>query len=181
VAAILLDLDDYLITDTGDVIVRYKTLLSRLRQGESVAGLYTLPHEDVSRFNQRNPTLDPIRVIEPDGVLGSIPERCYEWDLPMDNRVFDLDLYLAQALVRLDPENIEVYMERLQEELVMMRERGMEDFIRLLVHIASTFRLYNVVQGIGRGSACASLVLYLIGVHMVDPILYDIPIGEFLR
>jgi DNA polymerase III alpha subunit len=181
VAAILLDLDDYLITDTGEVIVRYKTLVARLRQGESIAGLYTLPHEDVARFNQRNPKLESIHVLEPDGILGSLSEQRYEWDLPDTYRMFDLDTYLARLLVELDPDDIEVYAERLQQELEMMRDRGMEEFIRLLIYIVNTFRLHNVVQGIGRGSACASLVLYLIGVHMVDPILYDIPIGEFLR
>ncbi len=73
------------------------------------------------------------------------------------------------------------YVDRVTLEYEMMMERGMEDFLRLIIYIMESLDREGIVHGLGRGSACASLVLYLIGVHMVDPILYDIPITEFLR
>ncbi len=39
----------------------------------------------------------------------------------------------------------------------------------------------EVIWGVGRGSSVASYVLYLIGIHKVDSMYYDLPINEFLR
>ena len=39
----------------------------------------------------------------------------------------------------------------------------------------------KVIWGVGRGSSVASYVLYLIGIHKVDSMYYDLPINEFLR
>jgi len=42
-------------------------------------------------------------------------------------------------------------------------------------------RKNNLVWGIGRGSSVASYVLYLIGVHKVDSVKYNLDIKEFLK
>ena len=42
-------------------------------------------------------------------------------------------------------------------------------------------RKNNVVWGVGRGLSVASYVLYLIGVHKIDSLYYDLDIEEFLR
>jgi DNA polymerase III alpha subunit len=39
----------------------------------------------------------------------------------------------------------------------------------------------NVVWGVGRGSSVASYVLYLLGVHKIDSIKYNLDIEEFLK
>jgi DNA polymerase III alpha subunit len=39
----------------------------------------------------------------------------------------------------------------------------------------------SLVWGVGRGSSTASYVLYLIGVHSINSIKYDIPIEEFFK
>jgi DNA polymerase III alpha subunit len=39
----------------------------------------------------------------------------------------------------------------------------------------------GVVWGVGRGSSVASYVLYLIGIHKIDSLYYDLDIAEFLR
>ena len=42
-------------------------------------------------------------------------------------------------------------------------------------------RKNNIVWGVGRGSSVASFVLFLIGVHKINSLYYDISIDEFLR
>jgi DNA polymerase III alpha subunit len=42
-------------------------------------------------------------------------------------------------------------------------------------------RKHNIVWGVGRGSSVASYVLYLIGVHKINSMYYDLDIEEFLR
>jgi len=39
----------------------------------------------------------------------------------------------------------------------------------------------RVIWGVGRGSSVASYVLYLLGVHRIDSMYYDLDAGEFLR
>jgi DNA polymerase III alpha subunit len=42
-------------------------------------------------------------------------------------------------------------------------------------------REHNIVWGVGRGSSVASYCLYLIGVHKIDSIKYNLDIKEFLK
>jgi DNA polymerase III alpha subunit len=39
----------------------------------------------------------------------------------------------------------------------------------------------DIVWGVGRGSSVASYVLYLIGVHKIDSLFFDLDIEDFLR
>jgi DNA polymerase III alpha subunit len=50
-----------------------------------------------------------------------------------------------------------------------------------LKYFVDTMRANNVVWGLGRGSSTASYVLYLLGVHKIDSLYYDLPIEEFLK
>lgn len=177
----LLVFDDYVVTDTGDVIVKYMALVKRLREGKPIDGLCTFPHPDVAKFNQRNPKGSPVRELLPDGTPSMIPARRYRWDLPEKYRSLNVYEYASRKLVEKGLFDDDRYIDRTTEELDTMCEREMEDFIRLLIYMVEVFEENDVVRGVGRGSACASLVLFLIGIHMIDPIVYDIPIKEFLR
>jgi DNA polymerase III alpha subunit len=57
----------------------------------------------------------------------------------------------------------------------------MFDLLRFLVYIVDVMREQDIVWGVGRGSSVASYVLYLIGVHKIDSLYYDLDIAEFLR
>lgn len=70
---------------------------------------------------------------------------------------------------------------RISEEMNLFEEFGLIPLVRLLVYIIETFRRTNTVWGVGRGSSCASYILYLIGVHDVDSVRYELDINEFLR
>ena len=48
-------------------------------------------------------------------------------------------------------------------------------------YIIDTLRENNIVWGVGRGSSVSSYMLYLIGVHKVDSIKYNLNINEFIR
>jgi DNA polymerase III alpha subunit len=47
--------------------------------------------------------------------------------------------------------------------------------------MVDTFREEKIVWGVGRGSSVASYVLYLLGVHKVDSLKYNLNVDEFLR
>jgi DNA polymerase III alpha subunit len=71
--------------------------------------------------------------------------------------------------------------ERVSEELEAFIKHGMLDLLFCLKYIVDTLRANNVVWGVGRGSSVASYVLYLLGVHKIDSIKYNLDWQEFLR
>lgn len=181
----LIDFGEYILTDTGEVVALYKTLFERLRRDQSIAGLWAQPHPSVTEFNRWNPQ-KPIKLVTIDGKTGEFPARLFDFKIPQKYRDIDLDYHIATKILQLPAghrahDNMDEYCSRAANETYQMRERGMEDFLRLLIYIVEVFNDNDVVYGIGRGSGCASLVLYLCGVHFVDPLEYDIPISEFLR
>ena len=75
----------------------------------------------------------------------------------------------------------EVQRKRVDEELELFIQHGMFDLLFYLKYLVDTMRENNIVWGVGRGSSVASYVLFLIGVHKIDSIKYDLDIKEFLK
>jgi DNA polymerase III alpha subunit len=63
----------------------------------------------------------------------------------------------------------------------MFQERGMFPLLCYLKYLVDTMRENNVVWGVGRGSSVASFVLFLLGVHRINSLYYDLSIDEFLK
>jgi hypothetical protein len=72
-------------------------------------------------------------------------------------------------------------LQRVGQELLLYHERNLFDLLRFMVYLVDTLRKNNIVWGVGRGSSVASYILYLIGVHKINSIYYDLDIGEFLK
>jgi DNA polymerase III alpha subunit len=70
---------------------------------------------------------------------------------------------------------------RVSEELEAFIQHNMMDLLYYLKYLVDTLRANNVVWGVGRGSSVASYVLYLIGIHRIDSIKYNLDWREFLR
>lgn len=70
---------------------------------------------------------------------------------------------------------------RVDEELLLFIQHGMFDLLFYLKYLVDTMRENNIVWGVGRGSSVASYVLYLIGVHRINSIKYNLDINEFLK
>jgi DNA polymerase III alpha subunit len=77
--------------------------------------------------------------------------------------------------------NTEAELQRVGEELLLYQERELFDLLRYLKYFVDTMRKNSVVWGLGRGSSTASYVLYLLGVHRINSLYYDLPIEEFLK
>lgn len=71
--------------------------------------------------------------------------------------------------------------DRVSQELELFIQHGMIDLLHYLKYLVDTMRNNNIVWGVGRGSSVASYVLFLIGVHKVDSIKYNLDIREFLK
>ena len=70
---------------------------------------------------------------------------------------------------------------RVSEELQLFIQHGMLDLVFYLKYLVDTLRANNIVWGVGRGSSVASYVLFILGVHKVDSLKYNLDIHEFLK
>jgi DNA polymerase III alpha subunit len=98
-----------------------------------------------------------------------------KWHMPEQYRDMDIAEHVL-ALCQSDAE-----LQRAGQELMLYQERGLFDLLKYLTYLVSVMRDNQVIWGVGRGSSVASYVLYLLGVHRIDSMFYDLDVGEFLR
>ena len=77
--------------------------------------------------------------------------------------------------------NGEQEVARAYEELKAFHDRDMYDLLRYMFYLVDFMRENKIVWGVGRGSSTASFVLYLIGIHKINPIQFQLDWREFLR
>jgi len=70
---------------------------------------------------------------------------------------------------------------RVQMEYDLFEKKQFIRVLQFLIYFIDTLRANNMVWGVGRGSSVASFCLFLIGVHKINPMLYNLDITEFLR
>jgi DNA polymerase III alpha subunit len=97
------------------------------------------------------------------------------WRMPKEYKELDIAAYVL-GLCKEEHE-----LQRVGEELILYQERNLFDLLRYLKYLVDTLRKNNVVWGVGRGSSVSSYVLFLIGVHKIDSLYYNLDIDEFLK
>ncbi len=97
------------------------------------------------------------------------------WHMPAEYRELDIAAYLL-GLCKEDHE-----LQRVGEELLLYQERNLFDLLRYLKYPVDTLRKNNIVWGVGRGSSVASYVLFLLGVHKINSMYYELSVEEFLK
>jgi hypothetical protein len=75
----------------------------------------------------------------------------------------------------------EVETNRVLDELALFAQYDMIELLCYLKYLVDTMRENNIVWGVGRGSSVASYCLYLLGVHKINSIKYELDIKEFLK
>lgn len=105
-----------------------------------------------------------------------------EWTLPEKYKYLLLDDYLYGLVDRIEKDDLyEKRVERLSSEIWLFKEQKLEDVLRVLIYVIDTMIEKNIVWGVGRGSSCSSYLLFLLGLHEVDTVLYDIEVSDFIR
>jgi DNA polymerase III alpha subunit len=118
-------------------------------------------------------TVDPNQLLE---TIEQYDSRSQEnWRMPAEYRELDIAEWLLNQC-RTDEER-----QRVGQELLMYLDRNLFPLLQYLKYLVDTMRQREVVWGVGRGSSVASYVLFLIGIHRIDSLYYDLDINEFLR
>jgi DNA polymerase III alpha subunit len=99
----------------------------------------------------------------------------HKWFMPNEYIEFDIAKYV------LDLCDTDEELQRVGQELLLFQQREMFPLLRYLKYLVDTLRKHNIVWGVGRGSSVASYVLFLIGIHRINSLYYELCIDEFLK
>jgi DNA polymerase III alpha subunit len=119
------------------------------------------------------------KLVQYQAMEGSLEEfdlqRQQHWFMPEDYKNMDIAGWILSRC------HTQEQLQRCGEELLLYQERNLFDLLKYLKYFVDVMRENKVVWGVGRGSSVASYVLYLIGVHRIDSMYYDLDIREFLK
>ena len=132
--------------------------------------LYNIPFVDVDKFNSLCEQLDIEQLVNE-------IDYSKEFNIPQHYKQIDVEQYVRNLSRNLTPDG----QNRVEMELELFRARKLIPILQLLIYIVDTMRKHNLVWGVGRGSSVASYCLYLIGVHKIDSVKYNLDIKEFLK
>jgi DNA polymerase III alpha subunit len=134
---------------------------------KSIVGI---PFDSVEQFNLHADSLELEQLV--DNI-----EYSKQFNIPQHYLEIDVEQYIRGLVVTADAKR----KARVEAELDLFRTRNLFPVLQLLIYIVDTMRKHNLVWGVGRGSSVASYCLYLIGVHKIDSVKYDLDIREFLK
>lgn len=97
------------------------------------------------------------------------------WYIPDEYKNFDIEKYLKSLCISNTERN------RVDLELELFKKNNMIPLLKFLKYLVDKMRQHNILWGVGRGSSVASYCLYLLGIHKIDSIKYDLDINEFLK
>ena len=110
-----------------------------------------------------------------------------EWFMPEEYKEISVKEFLKTKLAEnLNTDSLATCMlskewQRVEEELLEFEKHNMINLLRYMIYLVDFMRKNNIVWGVGRGSSVASYVLYLIGVHRINSIQFDLDWKEFIR
>ena len=149
--------------------------------GDKLSKILVEPNRDTELYNE---------YIEKIGVYLT-PLKSYQ-ALPYEQKQFD-DVLQSEWFMPDEYKNLDIYryleeqcgtpdeVKRVDEEFIEYEKRGLLDLLRFLVYLVKIMRENNIVWGVGRGSSVASYILYLIGIHKINSIQYQLDWHEFMR
>ena len=104
-----------------------------------------------------------------------------EFNIPEHYKGIDVEAYIRGLIPREGGSTTESPLLRVEQELAEFRARNLFPVLQLLIYIVDTLRKNNLVWGVGRGSCVASYCLFLIGIHKVNSLEYNLDLREFLK
>jgi DNA polymerase-3 subunit alpha len=87
----------------------------------------------------------------------------------------------SEGLKRLNLDQNQVYLDRLEEELSVIKDKKFASYFLVIGDMINWAKSKDIMVGPGRGSAAGSLVCYALGITDVDPIKYDLLFFRFIN
>ena len=176
-----MQLENRTIDDYGNVYFKVKDLYALILKGFDASKFKVEDSPEVEQLVQTCRALDNEELIPPIYAAPSEPLDAVmsvyrnTWFIPDRYKNLDLRVWLNEKCSS-DQER-----SRVKSELDVFERYELFDMLRSLVYLVDVFRKHKIVWGVGRGSSVSSFVLYLIGIHRVNSLVYDLDFNEFLN
>ena len=176
------NLHNRLIDKDGNVVYYANAIMELLYRNTVPTDILIYPTNDVDveLFNKWSYKNFDDKYIKLPERLKTSDERKNNWFYPSKYGEIDLNKYFLDLLEKesLDISKKMLYIERVDREVKLYKEKNMEKFLIFCIYFSDVMREKNFVVGVGRGSSCASYLLYLLRVHLVDSVKYSLDIKE---
>ena len=96
------------------------------------------------------------------------------WFMPSNNHINIIDFLYNKCTKQHQRDRVSI-------ELKLFEKNNMMNLLCYLKFLVDTMRQHNIVWGVGRGSCVSSYVLYLLDVHKIDSLKYNLDINEFFK
>lgn len=165
----------------GQTVMSSNDLRDLILQGRNISHLYVSEDEETELYQKFQSSLLPDMITfldtpEESLSIDDFHNKCAgEWIFPIIYQNVDVHLWL------LDKCNNETEVERVNEEYILYAERDLIMLLRFFIYFIDHMRKNKFVWGVGRGSSVSSFILYLIGVHRVNSIKYNLSISDYLK
>ena len=103
------------------------------------------------------------------------PKFDYSWFMPINYKNLNVEEYLFEKCKN------DIEKTRVAEELLLFEMADKIDFIKYLIYLVDFMNKNGFVWGVGRGSSVSVFIFYLIGVHKVNSIKYNIDYSDFFK
>ena len=134
--------------------------------------------EPINTYNEWCQTFDLDRIISASYENNSdtyVEECLNKWNMPSEYYDINIQEWLMERCSSAQQRD------RVYKELIEYDKRGMIIVLKFLLYLANICEQHNIVLGVGRGSSVDSYCLYLLGIHRIDSIKYELDIKEFLK
>jgi DNA polymerase III alpha subunit len=161
----------------GQIIYNESDLVSMIMRDATIEGMLVEPGvtlETASAYLEQVPDLVEYAFTDMTVAEFDVMKQ-NSWHMPDEYKELDIAEYILSLC------DSDEKLQRCGQELLLFQERNLFDLLRYLKYLVDTLRANNMIWGVGRGSSVASYVLYLLGVHRIDSMFYDLDPSEFLR
>tara|TARA_B100000780_G_C20914057_1_gene363987 strand:- start:158 stop:631 length:474 start_codon:yes stop_codon:yes gene_type:complete len=151
----------------GEIVYNIEDVVDLMMSEQNVSGITV---DDTVKLDNVMPETDISLSVDEYDLMNQ-----HNWLMPEEYKQIDI----AQHVIDCCKTDAEI--QRAGEELLMFQQRNLFNLLKYLRYLVDTMKTNNIIWGVGRGSSVASYVLYLLGVHRVDSMYYDLDPKEFLR
>jgi len=151
----------------GEIVYNIEDVVDLMMSEQNVSGITV---DDTVKLDNTLPESDISLSVDEYDLMNQ-----HNWLMPEEYKQIDIAQYVIDCC-KTDAE-----IQRAGEELLMFQQRNLFNLLKYLRYLVDTMKTNNIIWGVGRGSSVASYVLYLLGVHRVDSMYYDLDPKEFLR
>ena len=165
-------------TKFSELVLQETDIFDYVMSGNSLSDLQNLIVDNTVQIdnNQLDHKVDYIKWQDSDLTVKQFDQlRQSNWFMPETYASMDIAQHVL-SMCRSESE-----LQRVGKELLLYQEKGLFPLLCYLTYLVNTMKENQIIWGVGRGSSVASYVLYLLGVHKIDSIYYDLDPEEFLR